>query len=434
MIMAEKGIIVGVNVNKQADFAEQMEELKNLAEACHIDVVECFIQNAEAINNATCLGKGKIAELTEEIQRKDATVLVFLHELTGSQMRNISKAVGVEVLDRTGLILEIFASRARTREAKLQVEVVRLQYELPRLAGANANLSRQGGGIGGGAGGRNKGAGETKLTLDKRKVEERINQLKKELDIMEEQRRTQRNMRKKTGLPVVSLVGYTNAGKSSMMNCFIEQFVKEEDKKVLEKNMLFATLDTSVRRIPLSKTQEFLLTDTVGFVSSLPHNLVKAFRSTLEEVCEADLLLHVVDISNPDYQNQMEVTKETLKSIGADHIPVIYVFNKSDLLSQDVKTLLLSDTIDESHILASAKDHTGIDKVCEAIKSLVLPKEINTTLYIPYEYGSMIAKVNAEAEIKRTEWKEDGIIYEIICNESLYTVMKPFIKKEQFAI
>ncbi|MBE5961616.1 MAG: GTPase HflX [Lachnospiraceae bacterium] len=429
--MAEKGIIVGVNVNKQANFNEQMEELKNLVEACGIEVTESFVQNAEVINNATCLGKGKLAELSEEVQKKDATVLVFLHDLTGSQMRNISKVVEAEILDRTGLILEIFASRARTREAKLQVEMVRLQYELPRLAGASTNLSRQGGGIGGGAGGRNKGAGETKLSLDKRKVEERINQLKKELEIMEEQRKTQRNMRKRTGLPVVSLVGYTNAGKSSIMNCFVEQFVKEEDKKVLEKNMLFATLDTSVRRIPLTKTQEILLTDTVGFVSSLPHNLVKAFRSTLEEVCEADLLLHVVDVSNPDYRNQIEVTKETLKSIHAEHIPVLYVFNKSDLLKPQAKQVLISESIDSNHILFSAKDKDGFGALCSAIRNRMLPKEVSAAIYIPYDHGNMIAKVNAEAEIKKSEWKEEGIVYEIVCDESFYHTVQPYLFENQ---
>ena len=268
-------------------------------------------------------------------------------------MRNIEKGIECEVMDRTALILDIFAERAKTREAKLQVEVARLQYLLPRLIGANENLGRQSGGVGT----RNKGAGEKKLELDRRKIEEKIAALNKELEELKHQRETQRNLRRKSSVPRIALVGYTNAGKSSIMNSMIDTFRDSEEKKVFEKDMLFATLETSIRSIQLEDNKKFLLSDTVGFVSNLPHDLIKAFRSTLEEVCEADLLLHVVDISNPDYKHQLKVTNETLKEIGAESVPMIYVYNKIDLLDGYLA--------EENGVYISAKKKLGIDKLVE---------------------------------------------------------------------
>jgi GTP-binding protein HflX len=339
------------------------------------------------------------------------------------------------VLDRTNLILTIFASRAKTREAKLQVEVVRLQYELPRLNGANENLSRQAGGIGGGtgAGGRNKGVGETKLELDKRRVEEKINVMQRELEELITQRLTQRNQRKKNEINTVALVGYTNAGKSSVMNYMVQQFIGKEDKEVLEKNMLFATLETSVRKIKLRNRKEFLLTDTVGFVSNLPHRLVKAFRSTLEEVCEADLLVHVVDRSNEDYKSQIEVTMDTLKQIGADHIPVIYAYNKADLINEEASLDNIEERLvlesNEDIVLISAKKGEGMNELIELICKQLYPNEVRTKILIPYHLGALIAKINASTNVLSSTSEEEGMVYEIECNEQFYQQVEAFVLK-----
>ena len=426
-MMLAKGIIVGVNIVEQESFRDEMVELKNLCEACNIEVVDQMVQNARTIHPKTYVGTGKLEELRLLVEEMKVSIVIFNSELTPSQIKHIDEVLQVEVLDRTGLILEIFANRARTREAKLQVEVVRLQYELPRLVGLNNNLSRQAGGSGaaGGstsAGGRNKGAGETKLELNRRQLNEKITQLQKELDSLSVQRKTQRGRRKKNGLPVVALVGYTNAGKSSVMNYMVNHYIGDEKKQVFEKNMLFATLETSVRQIPIQEHRDFLLSDTVGFVSNLPHNLVKAFRTTLEEVCEADLLLHVVDCSNPDYQTQIEVTKQTLKEIGADEIPVIYVYNKMDLI-QEKPTLICA----ANGVLASTKTGLGMEELVNKICERVLPKSQKLEVLIPYDCGALIAKVKASANILCEECREQGIRYEVECGPHIIKLVQNYI-------
>ncbi len=433
--MKQIGIIVGVNVKNEEHFSEGMQELIALSDACDIEIVDSLVQNADSINKATYLGKGKLAELSELARAQGAEVVIFNGELTASQIRNIQEVVDTVVLDRTNLILMIFASRAKTREAKLQVEVVRLQYELPRLIGANENLSRQAGGIGGGtgAGGRNKGAGETKLELDKRRVEEKINVMQRELEELITQRLTQRNKRKKNEIKTVALVGYTNAGKSTVMNYMVQQFIGKEEKEVLEKDMLFATLETSVRKIKLKSRKEFLLSDTVGFVSNLPHKLVKAFRSTLEEVCEADLLIHVVDRSNEDYKSQIEVTNDTLTQIGAGHIPVVYAYNKADLIKEEDmlenKEGRLSLDSKEDIVLISAKKGDGMNSLIELISKRLYPNEVKTKVLIPYHLGSLIAKINASTNILSSTSKEEGMIYEIECNEQFFQQVETYVIK-----
>ncbi len=431
--MKQIGIVVGVNVKNEEHFNEGMQELIALSDACDIEIVDSLVQNADSINKATYLGKGKLAELSELAKVRGAEVVIFHGELTASQIRNIQEVVDTVVLDRTNLILMIFASRAKTREAKLQVEVVRLQYELPRLIGANENLSRQAGGIGGGtgAGGRNKGAGETKLELDKRRVEDKISAMQRELEELITQRLTQRNKRKKNEIKTVALVGYTNAGKSTVMNYMVQQFIGKEEKEVLEKDMLFATLETSVRKIRLKNRKEFLLSDTVGFVSNLPHKLVKAFRSTLEEVCEADLLIHVVDRSNEDYKSQIKVTKETLTQIGASHIPVIYAYNKADLVKEGA---LLENTAEklvvdseEDIAMISAKNGDGMKELIELICKRLYPNEVRTKLFIPYQLGALIAKINASTNILSSACEEEGMLYEIECNEQMYQQVEAYV-------
>lgn len=337
---------------------------------------------------------------------QEIDIVVFNNELSASQIKNIEDAVGCRVIDRTVLILDIFGERAKTREAKLQVEVASLEYALPRLIGANENLGRQGGGVGT----KNKGAGEKKLELDRRQVEEKIAALNKELEKLKGQRTTQRNKRRKSHLPTVALVGYTNAGKSTIMNRLVSQFNKGEEKLVFEKNMLFATLETSVRSIKLPDHRAFLLSDTVGFVSNLPHHLVKAFRSTLEEVCEADLLIHVVDLSSPHYKKQIEVTNETLKQIGAEHVPMIYVYNKVDLIDE-----LEMDSIEQEGIKISAKQNRGMEALIETICEEIFAEYIKTQLFIPYKDLNLISKINEDCMVKGQAYKEEGVVLDIEC-------------------
>lgn len=413
--MRKRVIIVGININNKNNFEESIIELKNLCIACDMEVVGKVEQNLKKINPTFYMGSGKIEELQDLIEKTNAEIIVFNNELSASQIKNIEEEVKCNVIDRTALILDIFANRAKTREAKLQVEVARLQYELPRLIGANENLGRQSGGVGT----KNRGAGETKLELDRRRIEDRIASLNKELEILKYQRNTQKNKRKKSNIPNVALVGYTNAGKSSVMNVLVEKFINKEDKKVFEKNMLFATLETYVRNIKLHNNKSFLLYDTVGFVGDLPHNLVKAFRSTLEEVCDADLLVHIIDISNPNYKNQIDVTNETLSQIGADNIPMIYVYNKIDLIDLD--------KLDNNKILISAKRDIGIDRLIESICEKVFEDYIRFKLKIPYSEGKMISNIMENATILDSEYIEDGVILNIECSEKEYVQYKQYI-------
>ena len=413
--MRKRGIIVGININNKNNFEESIIELKNLCIACDMEVVGKVEQNLKKINPTFYMGSGKIEELQDLIDKTNAEIIVFNNELSASQIKNIEEEVKCSIIDRTALILDIFANRAKTREAKLQVEVARLQYELPRLIGANENLGRQSGGVGT----KNRGAGETKLELDRRRIEDRIASLNKELEILKYQRNTQKNKRKKSNIPNVALVGYTNAGKSSVMNVLVENFINKEDKKVFEKNMLFATLETYVRNIKLHNNKSFLLYDTVGFVGDLPHNLVKAFRSTLEEVCDADLLVHIIDISNPNYKNQIDVTNETLSQIGADNIPMIYVYNKIDLIDLD--------KLDNNKILISAKRDIGIDRLIESICEKVFENYIRFKLKIPYSEGKMISNIMENATILDSEYIEDGVILNIECSEKEYVQYKQYI-------
>ena len=328
-VLVERAVIVGVHEQKDQHFEYAMEELKNLAKAIEVEVVGEVTQNMEKRNPSTYVGKGKIEEIKNFYEELDANLVIFNDELSPSQIRNLERELDCKVIDRTMLILDIFVRRARTSESRMQVELAQLQYMLPRLVGLRASLGRQGGGAGGGV--QNKGAGETKLELDRRKIEDQIAKLGRDLDHVKDQRETQRKQRKKSGIPVVSIVGYTNAGKSTIMNKLLLKMDVDNAKQVYEEDMLFATLDTSIRKVKLEDNKEFILTDTVGFVSKLPHHLVKAFRSTLEEARDADLLLHVVDVSNSEHGYMMEVTNDTLQAVGVENVPTLNIYNKSDL-------------------------------------------------------------------------------------------------------
>lgn len=371
----ERALLLGVDLHDGEDFERSMQELKSLAQACGMEAAGQIVQNLDKIHPALYMGKGKLQEIRGYLEEEDIGLLIFDRALTPSQMKNLQDFLGCPILDRTTLILEIFASRAQTREAKLQVESARLQYILPRLVGMRRALSRQGGGSGSLS---NRGAGETKLELDRRRIEKRLSQLRRELDKIADERRTQRKQRQGSGIPRVALVGYTNAGKSTLMNRMLERYMRDDSKKVLEKDMLFATLDTTVRRIRMGRGEEILLSDTVGFIRQLPAGLVKAFRSTLEEAAEADLLLHVLDYSDDSYRTQRKVTEETLKELGAGDIPVIYIYNKADLCMKADELPVIRG----SRIYLSAKSGAGIAELAEMIRKACKGKTYDKCRYL----------------------------------------------------
>lgn len=415
----EKAVIVGVNLNNY-NFLEELEELKLLAEACDIKVVHTVSQNLDKINSTTYIGKGKVEEIKEYINDKNIDLVIFDNELSPSQIKNLQDILKVTVLDRTSLILEIFSKRAQTKEAKIQVEMAKLEYMMPRLVGMNTFLGRQGGG----SGLSNKGAGEKKLELDRRKIQARIVELNKELESIEKKRNIQRRKRENSTLPLVSLVGYTNAGKSTILNMLIDEFSKDDSKKVLQRDMLFATLDTSVRKITTKSNRNFLLSDTVGFVNKLPHSLVKAFRSTLEEVKRADLLIHVVDYSDENFYSKIEVTKNTLKEIGADNIPVIYVYNKADL--RHIKIPRVEGDI----IYMSALNKIGTNELVDLICDKVFESYINCNLFIPFDRGEILAKLNENVIIEEVKYLENGTLLKALLNQKHYNEYKQYTTSE----
>jgi GTPase len=414
-----RAIAVGVNTKEKGeDFEYNMLELKGLAEARRIDVLAEMTQNLPKRNHVHYIGKGKIDELLPLIEEMEADVLIANDELSPSQIRVLEEKLDIRVMDRTMLILDIFAERAQTREAQLQVEVAQLQYMLPRLIGRRESLGRQGGG----SGLANRGAGETKLELDRRRIEDNITALNKELEALVDLRKTQRKQRKKSGIPVVSLVGYTNAGKSTTMNALLETFNSGENKQVFEKDMLFATLDTSVRNITLPDNKSFLLTDTVGFVNKLPHHLVKAFRSTLEEVAEADLIVQVVDYSDPHHETMMEVTNKTLDDIGVGGIPMVYAFNKAELVDEESVGSVVND-----RIYLSAKQRKGIDELVDVIKSHIFKGYKKCDMLIPFSQGQLISYFNEHANVLHTEYEENGTKLTMECRSSDYEKYREYV-------
>lgn len=402
----ESALIVGVNINNgknnYAQFELAMEEMACLAQACNMQVVGRIEQNLDQVNTATYIGHGKVQEVREMAMATEADIILFDNGLSPIQLRNLQRELDYPVMDRTTLILEIFSTRAKTREAKLQVEVARLQYMLPRLVGLNDALSRQGGASGAMS---NKGAGEKKLELDRRRLEQRLTAMRRELESISEERKTQRKKRSESGITRVSLVGYTNAGKSTIMNSLLTKYVDDEEKKVLEQDMLFATLDTTVRRIDPVNRNSFLLSDTVGFISNLPHNLIKAFRSTLEEVKEADLLLHVVDYSDANYVEHIKVTQDTLKELGAEKIPMIYVYNKADLADEYDGAKIYGN----EKIYMSAKSDMDIEALLDIIESKLSGGYQECELLIPYSRGEVVSFLNDNAVIYTMEYNENGV-------------------------
>lgn len=356
----EKAILVGVELKSGAGFSFQssLEELKALTEAAGGEVVAVLVQSREKVHGATYIGKGKLEELKHLAAELKPDLIIFDNELSPVQLRNVEEALNIKIIDRTMLILDIFSQRAKSNEGILQVELARLQYQLPRLTGQGAALSRMGAGIG------TRGTGEQKLEMDRRYIRQRIQDIKKRMQKVENTRKLHRVQRQRSGLKLVSLVGYTNAGKSSLFNTLCQTTHRSRTAQVKTDQQLFQTLDTTIRKISWADQKEILLTDTVGFIQNLPHHLVAAFRSTLEEVIEADLLLHVVDISDPDAADKIDVVEKVLWELGADSDKIVTVFNKSDLLNNPPDN-------SGPALYVSARTGQGIDALLERLEIIL---------------------------------------------------------------
>ena len=401
-------ILVGLNTDRSQDlFESSMNELRGLCKAAKMKVCGVVTQNAESPVQATFIGSGKVEEVKRRIEYEDIDAVIFNQTLSPMQIRNLERILDREVIDRTALILLIFADRAHTREASLQVESARLQYLLPRLSHMRKGLSRQGGASGSKS---SKGAGEKQLELDKRRIVHRLSELRRDLDAISRERSTQRNKRLSSSVPKVALVGYTNAGKSTIMNHLINDYAdgNTKDKQVLEKDMLFATLDTTVRKISPPGHKAFLLSDTVGFIDDLPTTLVKAFRSTLEEIKYADLLLEVVDFQDPDHARHMEVTDNTLAQIGAGDIPKIYVFNKSDIADEAGLSNVQLPFVRDHRIYMAAKKDIGIDELLSLIDDVLNEDSKECDLLIPYSKGSILNAILDGCEVTSTKYLPEG--------------------------
>lgn len=407
--------IVAVFANTEC-IPEEQEEFLELIKACDMELIESFTQTLKEISFRTYIGKGKCEEIQAFLSSHDTIeCVIFDHDLTPLQIRNLEEQFMIPVMDRTELILAIFEQRATTRVARLQVEQASLSKLLPRLIGANTQLGRQSGS------GKNKGAGEKQLELDRRRIKARISEVNRELKKVENERMTQRKARQKSDLPLVSLVGYTNAGKSTMMNAMLSLCASKDDKKVLEKDMLFATLDTSIRQIKTPNQDEFLLSDTVGFVNELPHSLIKAFHSTLEEVKYASLLLQIVDASSPQFYKQMQITQKTLKEIDASHIPMITVYNKCDLTS------FTYPSHQEHEIYMSAKEGIGFEELFDLIHAHLYPNELEVELLLPYHASIHLNELLRKGRILQRDDQEDGMHIKIKLTQELLKKYESYI-------
>ncbi|CDC79338.1 gTPase HflX 1 [Clostridium sp. CAG:465] len=417
----QKVLLVGVNLNDEFYFFKSMSELEELVKACQMLPIGSIVQNLKEINSAFYVGSGKLEEIKDKINELHPDLVVFNNELSPSQLKNLELKLDIQILDRTSIILNIFALRAKTNEAKMQVEIAKLRYMLPRLSGLHLSLGRQGGG----SGFSNKGSGEKQIELDRRIIEDRISKLNKELSEIETRRNIQRRKRSDSQIPLVSLVGYTNAGKSTLLNALVDLSLSDESKKVYEEDMLFATLETSIRKIKIKDGKEFLLSDTVGFIRELPHMLIKAFRSTLDEVKNSDLLLHVVDFSDEDYEENIRVTNSTLKEIGADNIPVIYVFNKCDKVNDSKLPY-----VDGNKVCISAKNNIGINELINVISNNIFKEYVTCKMQIPFKRGDIVSYLKEKYDFISTQYTNDGTLIEICLNKKDYGKYKNYIIEE----
>lgn len=393
-----KAYIAGVNLN-DPNFDYYLAELANLAEAANMEVVGQSRQNLEHVVAGTYFGLGKINEIKDMARGLRAKVLILNDELTPVQIRNLEKMTKLRIIDRTELILEIFSKRARTKQAKLQVQLARLEYELPRLHPSENNLDQQRGG-----GFANRGAGESKLELNRRTIGKQIAIIKKELKEIAGQEEIKAKRRNQNHIPKVALVGYTNAGKSTTMNGLLAEYTKENgEKQVFVKDMLFATLDTNVRRIELNNNFSFILSDTVGFISKLPHNLIESFKATLQEVKDADLLINVVDASDPNMIQMIRTTQNVLAEIGVKNTPMITAYNKAD------KSERHYPQIEGSGILYSATDPESIKLLANLITKRVFANYQQINLLLPLSAGKPLADLHENAQIIAENYRADGV-------------------------
>lgn len=395
-----------------------MLELKELVQAAGAEVVGDLIQNRSSIDAATYMGSGKIEEIKVYAESLDASMVVFNDELSGAQIRNIEDIVGKKIIDRTTLILDIFAQRALSREGKLQVELAQLKYRLPRLYGMGGQMSRTGAGIG------TRGPGEQKLEKDKRHILNRAANIRKELREVVKIRDIQRAQRSKNRVPIVALVGYTNAGKSTLLNELIKSHPDyEKDKEVFVKDMLFATLDVTLRKALLPNKKEFLVVDTVGFVSKLPHDLVDAFKATLEEVTYADLILHVIDATNDSSDIQKSTTESVLKDLKADDKYTITVYNKIDKLDLDIYPRNQEDLV-----YLSAKKNINMDKLMDMIQKALDKDSYHVKLLLPYDQGHIFSSLSDKYALESFEYLDTGISVILSLDEIDYNKYKDYIE------
>ena len=397
-------ILFAVNTGQEDDTKECLDELEELVKTAGAVSVGRVIQNREQAHSGTYLGKGKLEEVKELIWEMDATGVVCDDELSPIQLRNLEDELDIKVMDRTMVILDIFAARAKTREGKLQVELAQLKYRAARLVGLRSSLSRLGGGIG------TRGPGEKKLEMDRRLVHERISQLKAELKDVERHREVQRRQRERAHTKVAAIVGYTNAGKSTLLNHLT-------DAKILAEDKLFATLDPTTRSLTLPGGQEILLTDTVGFIRKLPHHLIEAFKSTLEFARYSDIILHVVDCSNPQMDMQMHIVYDTLRQLEVTDKIMITVFNKIDKLQEEV---ILKDLSADYQVKLSAKTGQGVEFLLETLETVLRNERIYLEKSYPYEEAGRIQSIRKYGELLEEEYTEDGILVKAYVPAELY--------------
>lgn len=403
----EKAVLVTIDTGEY-DVDISLDELEELADTAGAAVIARMVQKRESADKATCIGAGRLEELTAICENEKADLVIFDVELTPTQHRNLEDALPCRVIDRTMLILDIFAQRAVSSEGRLQVELAQLQYMLPRLAGMGQAMSRLGGGIG------TRGPGETKLETDRRHIRRRIQSLREKLAAVEQRRDTRRQRRQKDGIATVAIVGYTNAGKSTLLNALTDAGVLAEDK-------LFATLDTTTRALRLPDGRQVLLIDTVGFVRRLPHHLVNAFRSTLEEAVLSDVILHLCDASNEQVEEQCNVTKKLLQELGCTDRPIITVMNKCDLVTG------IAPSFDNNAVCISAKNRIGFDRLLEAIAEALPPDRRRVALLLPFREGALAQQCRTDGAVESEEYTADGLHMVVTLGTRMLELVKDYI-------
>ena len=418
-VKKEKAVLAGLSASSMPEEERSteisMEELAALVETAGAETVGYLLQSRPTPEARCFIGEGKVKELKELVDANGCDLAVFDNELSPSQMRVLSEELGVKVLDRSGLILDIFAQRAQTREGQLQVELAQYEYLLPRLTGMWQHLVRQTA-AGGSSPIGTRGPGETQLETDRRHIRRKIQKLREELEEVRRVRGTQRRRREKNSMPVVCLVGYTNAGKSTLLNCLTAAGIPAN-------NRLFDTLDTTTRRMNISQTQEVLLSDTVGFIRKLPHHLVEAFKATLEELAYADVLLHVIDLSNPDWENQAQIVDELICRLGAEKTPCIRVFNKCDAFSGDLPH-------GENIVCISAKTGEGTDELLKAVSEILESDKKQVDLLLPYAQAGVLELLHREAAVIASEYAENGIEVKAVIRPELWGHVRDYVRRE----